>query len=140
MKSTIILHPPGDDVSENEVRKHKDSWKNISKHLNGMKEGEEITFDQLLINLNVREQNYHLAIQSSLNSPTIFLRRNPNELRVNNYNCACPKAWRANMEIQFVRDVYACAAYIVSYILNSPKGMSQLLKRAWTKPEQEIPV
>ena len=34
------------------------------------------------------------------------------------------------MEIQFVRDVYACAAYIVSYILNSPKGMSQLLKRA----------
>ena len=74
MKSTTILHPLGDDVSETEVRKHKDTWKNISKHLNDMKEGEDITFDQLLINLNVTEQNYYLAIQSSLNSPTIFLR------------------------------------------------------------------
>ena len=95
-----------------------------------MKEGEDITFDQLLINLNVTEQNYYLAIQSSLNSPTIFLRRNPNELRVNNYNSACLKAWRANMDIQFVLDVYACAAYIVSYISKSQKGMSQLLRRA----------
>ena len=130
MKSTNILHPLGDDVSETEVRKHKDTWKNISKHLNDMKEGEDITFDQLLINLNVTEQNYYLAIQSSLNSPTIFLRRNPNELRVNNYNSACLKAWRANMDIQFVLDVYACAAYIVSYISKSQKGMSQLLRRA----------
>ena len=131
MKSTTILHPLGDDVSETEVRKHKDTWKNISKHLNDMKEGEDITFDQLLINLNVTEQNYYLAIQSSLNSPTIFLRRNPNELRVNNYNSACLKAWRANMDIQFVLDVYACAAYIVSYISKSQKGMSQLLRRAY---------
>ena len=130
MKSTTILHPLGDDVSETEVRKHKDTWKNISKHLNDMKEGEDITFDQLLINLNVTEQNYYLAIQSSLNSPTIFLRRNPNELRVNNYNSACLKAWRANMDIQFVLDVYACAAYIVPYISKSQKGMSQLLRRA----------
>ena len=130
MKSTTILHPLGDDVSETEVRKHKDTWKNISKHFNDMKEGEDITFHQLLINLNVTEQNYYLAIQSSLNSPTIFLRRNPNELRVNNYNSACLKAWRANMDIQFVLDVYACAAYIVSYISKSQKGMSQLLQRA----------
>ena len=130
MKSTTILHPLGDDVSETDVRKHKDTWKNISKHLNDMKEGENITFDQLLINLNVTDQNYHLAIRSRLNSPTIFLRRNPNELRVNNYNSACLKAWRANMDIQFVLDVYACAAYIVSYISKSQKGMSQLLRRA----------
>ena len=130
MKSTTILHPLGDDVSETEVRKHKDTWKNISKHLNDMKEGEDITFDQLLINLNVTEQNYYLAIQSSLNAPTIFLRRNPNEQRVNNYNSACLKAWRANMDIQFVLDVYACAAYIVPYISKSQKGMSQLLRRA----------
>ena len=140
MKSTTILHPLGDDVSETEVRKHKDTWKNISKHLNDMKEGEDITFDQLLINLNVTEQNYYLAIQSSLNSPTIFLRRNPNELRVNNYNSACLKAWRANMDIQFVLDVYACAAYIVSYISKSQKGMSQLLRRACDEARARNPI
>ena len=130
MKSTTILYPLGDDVSETDVRKHKDTWKNISKQLNGVIEGEDITFEQLLINLKITEQNYYLAIQSSLGSPTIFLKRKPNELRVNNYNSACLSAWRANMDIQFALDVYACAMYIVSYISKAQKGMSQLLQRA----------
>ena len=117
-------------MSQNEIRKHKDMWKDISKHLNDMKEGEEITFGQLLINLNVTEQKYHLAIRSGLSFPTIFLKRNPNELRVNSYNSACLSAWRANMDIQFLLDVYACAMYIVSYISKAQKGMSQLLQRA----------
>ena len=95
-----------------------------------MKEGEDITFDQLLINLKVTEQNYYLAIQSSLSSPMIFLKRKPNELRVNNYNISCLSAWRANMDIQFVLDVYGCAMYIVSYISKAQRGMSQLLQRA----------
>jgi len=95
-----------------------------------MKEGEDITFHQFLINLNVTEWNYYLAIQSSLSSPMIFLKRKPNELRVNNYNSACLSAWRANMDIQFVLDVYACAMYIVPYISKAQKGMSQLLQRA----------
>ena len=87
------------DISEGDIRKCKDTWKTISKHLNDMKEGEDISFDQLLINLNITENNYHLSVQSSLNSPAIFLKRGPNELRVNNYNRACLKAWRANMDI-----------------------------------------
>ena len=118
-------------MSQNEIRKHKDMWKDISKHLNVTKESEEITFDQLLINLNVTEQNYYLAIRSGLNSPTIFLKRNPNELRVNcNYNSTCLSAWRANMDIQFVLDVYACTMYTLCHISKVQKGMSRLLQRA----------
>ena len=45
---------------------------------------------------------------------TMFLKRNPKELRINNYNKSCRLAWRANMDIQYVLDVYACAMYIVS--------------------------
>ena len=44
------------------------------------------------------------------------LKSKRNELRINNYNPPCLKAWRANMDIQFVFDVYACAMYIVIYI------------------------
>ncbi len=73
---------------------------------------------------------YVLAIRSSINCPTIFLKRNPNELRINNYNSARLHAWRANMDIQFVLDVYACAMYIVSYISKAQKGMSELLRKA----------
>ena len=102
----------------------------IRKHLNDLKEGDDITFTQVLVNLKMTEQNYMLAVRSSLKAPTVFLRRQPNELRINNYNSACLSAWRANMDIQFVLDVYACAMYIVSYISKAQKGMSELLRTA----------
>ena len=76
------------------------------------------------------EKHYILAIRSSLNCPTIFLKRKPNELRVNNYNPACLSAWRSNMDVQFILDVYACAMYIVSYISKAQKRMSELLRKA----------
>ena len=40
----------------------KDTWKFVKKHLNDMKDGEDIAFDQLLVNLKVTEQKYLLAI------------------------------------------------------------------------------
>ncbi len=105
-------------------------WKDIKNKLNDLKEGKDITFDELLKELDVSEHDYVLAVRSSINCPTIFLKRTPNELRINNYNSACLHAWRANMDIQFVLDVYACAMYIVSYISKAQKGMSELLHKA----------
>ena len=86
-----------------------------------------MTFEELLLKLKVTGNDYRLAVRSSLNAPTVFLKRKPNKLRINNYNPACPKTWRANMDIQFVLDVYACAMYIVSYISKAQKGMGELL-------------
>ena len=40
-----------------------------------MKEGDNISFDQLLVNLKVTENNYILAIRSSLVSPKVFKRQ-----------------------------------------------------------------
>ena len=77
-----------------------------------------MTFEELLLKLKVTENDYRLAVRSSLqtvNAQTVILKRKPNELRINNYNPPCLRAWRANMDIQFVLDVYACAMYIVSY-------------------------
>ena len=128
MRLTKILYPFDED--HNELEHHKETWNFVKKYLNDMKEGENITFDQLLVNLRLTEQNYLLALRSSLRAPTIFLKRKPNELRINNYNSACLSAWRANMDIQFVLDVYACAIYIVSYISKAQKGTSELLRTA----------
>ena len=86
-------------MQESELKEHKNNWKSIQSYLNDLKEGEDITFDQLLINLKITEENYLLAVRSGLNSATIFLKRQPNELRINNYNPACLGAWRANMDI-----------------------------------------
>ena len=51
---------------------------------------------------------------------------------------ACLSAWHANMDIQFVLDVYACAVYIVSYISKAQKGMSKLLRRACKEARREV--
>ena len=93
------------------VKMHKDTWKSCNKkHLDDMREGEDITFNRLLLELKVTEENYLLALRSSLNAATVFLKGNPNELCINNYNYnpAC---------LQVVLDVYTCAVYIVNYII-----------------------
>ena len=50
-----------------------------------IKEGEDISFDELLLKLKVTEENYLIAIRLSVtpNTPTVFLKRNPNELQIN---------------------------------------------------------
>ena len=101
MRQTKILYLLDTEMPQSKVKIHKNTWKSTKKHLDDMKEGEDVTFDQLLLDLNVTEENYLLAVSSSLNAATVFLKRNPNELRINNYNAACLSAWRANMDIQF---------------------------------------
>ena len=94
MKCSQILYPLDDDTSTTVAKSSKELWKTIKNKLNDLKEGKEITFDQLLQELYVSEHQYTLAIRSSLHSPTIFLKRTPNELRINNYNPTCLRAWR----------------------------------------------
>ena len=130
MRSTKILYPLEENTSPTLVKSSKELWKKIKNTLNDLKEGKDISFDELLKEFEVSERQYILAIRSSLNCPTIFLKRSPNELRINNYNPTCLLAWRANMDIQYVLDVYTCAMYNVSYISKAQKGMSELLCRA----------
>ena len=136
MRTTHILYPLDDDTSQTLIRNRKVLWKDIKNKLNDLTEGKDITFDQLLEELGVSEHEYILAIRSSFSCPTIFLKRGPKELRINNHNPACLLAWRANMDIQFVQDVYACAMYIVSYISKAQNGISELLRRACAEAKE----
>ena len=54
MKATTILYPIDvDEEAHNLLKQLKEIWKNTKKRLNDMKEGEDFTVDQLLLNLNV---------------------------------------------------------------------------------------
>ena len=70
MRSTQILHPLNDNTSQTVMRNKKDLWKYIETKLNDLKEGKNITFNQVLEKLGVTEQEYTLAIQSLLSCPT----------------------------------------------------------------------
>ena len=54
----------------------------------------------------------------------------PSDIRINSYNADLLKAWRANLDIQYVLDPYSCAVYILSYITKGQRGMSKLLENA----------
>ena len=60
----------------------------------------------------------------------MFLDRKPNEMRINLFNGKILLAWKANLDIQIVREPYGCASYIVGYISKSQRGMSAQLDAA----------
>jgi len=75
MKNTQILYPLMDSDHISDMNQHKAIWKRINEQLNAMKEVENISFEELLNKLEVTEDQYVLAIRSSLNRPTIFFKK-----------------------------------------------------------------
>ena len=53
-----------------------------------------------------------------------------NELRINAHNVTLLYLWKANMDLEYILDPYACAVYVISYIGKSQRGMSKLLEDA----------
>lgn len=74
MKCTRILCLIDGETQTSAVAEHKACSKSIQQQLNSMKEGDNISFDELLIKLGVNEKDYILTIRSSLKCPTIFVK------------------------------------------------------------------
>ena len=74
MRETRILYPLDESMNSSEVKELKLIWKSIKKYLDDAKEGLDITFDDLLHELDVTEEKYLLAVQSSIRAATIFLK------------------------------------------------------------------
>ena len=80
---SIIPNPPWSaqgfclidgETQTSAVAEHKACLKSIQQQLNSMKEGDNISFDELLIKVGVSEKDYILTIRSSLKCPTIFVK------------------------------------------------------------------
>ncbi len=89
-----------------------------------------LSFDEMLGELNMSEADYVLAIRHGLQRPKVMLKRRPRDIRVNQFCLPLSVVWAANTDVQFILDAYSCAEYVVSYIGKSLRGMSQLLSRA----------
>ena len=89
-----------------------------------------ISIEDFLQNLSLTHDKYITALRSCLKRPTVFLQRNMNELRINAHNETVLYLWKANMNLQYILDPYACVVYVVSYIGKAQRGMSKLLKDA----------
>ncbi|KAI8512099.1 hypothetical protein Bbelb_111990 [Branchiostoma belcheri] len=90
---------------------------------------EDVSLAHLLQAAKVDQGLYHQALKLTKSGEQIVLRRQPSERNINNYNRWILKTWRANMDLQFIRDPYSCIMYITSYMLKSERAMSELLKK-----------
>jgi hypothetical protein len=66
-----------------------------------------------------------------------MLKRLPHECRINNYNKNILLAWRANMDIQYILDPYACIVYIINYITKKEGQISQAVKQAEEETKED---
>ena len=129
MSKTMVLEPLT-ELDSDQCEFYTKAFQRIGQKLDDMKEGSGISFEDFLNELQMTEECYILAIRSSLAVKRVFLRRTPNDIRVNSYMKNLLSAWRANHDIQYVLDAYACAMYIVAYISKAQRGMSLLLDQA----------
>jgi len=86
------------------------------------------TYEEFLENINLNHEDYLNIIRANLKKTKVFLKRNLNEIMINNYNTKILQVHQANMDIQFILDMYACILYILNYINKSDRGMSKLLR------------
>ena len=126
LKKTMILEPLPDNI---DIRKHEKHLSQIKEQLNCKDFAQRYSsLDEFLVSLAMTEDSYILALRSSLKVPKVFLKRATKDVSINYYNAEIINLHRANMDIQFILDPYACVSYIVNYVGKAQKGMSKLLQ------------
>ena len=70
-----------------------------------------ISIEDFLQNVSLTSDEYIISLRSCLKRPTVFLQRNMNELRINAHNETVLYLWKANMDLQYILDPYACVVY-----------------------------
>ena len=130
LDTTRILQPLPRDydkkakkTGEEMFRKIQMACDNFGRHFE-----EDIPFFDFLESLDISYADYIIAIRTSIKRVTVFLKRSTNATFINPYNTKLLLAWKANMDIQFIIDTYACAKYCVGYILKGEGGVSKLLQ------------
>ncbi|XP_065356189.1 uncharacterized protein LOC135950582 [Calliphora vicina] len=134
LPNTEILVPLPDDIDKNLLEKHQRNYEKIHNALNANLSDEDVnifsTFQTFLADerINLTYEDYIFALRSSLKKPRVFLKRAFKDRCINAFNAKILSMQRANMDIQYVLDAYACVSYIVNYINKSNRGVSRLLQ------------
>jgi len=83
----------------------------------------------ILERLAVTCEMYKWVVSATVDRPNrkLCLNRTTQETMINVYCPAVLKYWKANINIQFVLDAYACVVYITSYMWKGEKNPSDLL-------------
>ena len=105
LPETMLLYPV-----EEEVEEFKKKYIELQRTMNESKDN-DVSFAEFLETVaKMTFEDYIKCIRSSLNAPKVFLKRAPNEMRINLFNRKILLAWKAYLDIQIVLEPYECTA------------------------------
>lgn len=113
LKSTMVFTPPETPPSKQQQEIYSAVLQAVHTKLKTLDEDID-SVDNLLEEAEVSEMEYLDAlrwIKTKSGQPAVLLERSPLEKNVNNYNRIMMKAWQANLDVQFVTNVYSCVMY-----------------------------
>ena len=73
---------------------------------------------------------YINGVHIGISHPKFFHKRNPCDIRINNYMHNCLHIWRANYDTQLSLSPHAIIGYILSYVTKGQKGMNFMMECA----------
>ena len=143
MPRTVILDElPDEELNDDELESFPGHLERIMEKL-GLVASEMMrnpnvsqSFEEFLAGIGIPYETYERVIRTTLKRSKIFLRRDLKDIRTNAFNEEILERHRANMDLQFVLDPYACVHYILDYINKSNRGMSRLLKQVIEEQRQ----
>jgi hypothetical protein len=134
MKCTQILLPLKNHNYD--TNNHQIAIKIFQKLVN-MGLGEDICFDEFLLNLQLSEEMYILALCSTLQKPTLFLKRKANDIQTNVYGRHAKPLWEPNIDAQFILDPYVGVSYCTTYLTKVDKSIPQKMQLVLEKCKYE---
>ncbi|XP_063411592.1 uncharacterized protein LOC134694510 [Mytilus trossulus] len=116
------------DLTESDIKISKDKLETVWKEIKDS-ELDDISTDKLFEKAGISQEEFVKCFQYVTSRNTIVLKRKKTECFTNQYNAHLLRAWDANMDIQFVLDVFSCVVYIISYISKSERELGMLLQQ-----------
>ncbi|XP_063411255.1 uncharacterized protein LOC134694188 [Mytilus trossulus] len=92
-------------------------------------EDKSLTTGELFLKAGMSQEDFQECFRWITYRNTVVLKRNKDELFINQYNPHLLKSWNANMDIQYILDAYSCVVYIISYISKSERELGLLLQQ-----------
>ena len=78
--------------------------------------------------IELRSALYHYCLSVSDYGTKLILKREVNEIFVNNYNPFWMEAWNANMDLQLCLDYFSIITYMTDYVAKPEKKTTEILK------------
>lgn len=131
-----LLQPDEEEKAMNDLHRIQAEMKRIDVILQG-KNGESIDFTgamrmdfpSFLAACQVTQAEYETAVSLSMKEDAkVFYKRKVQHMRINTFNEQLTRIWRANTDVQFVLDPYACVQYVTGYMLKGDRALTKAMQ------------